>query len=307
MGSMFEYKSEHRDKSETPKTSKYDRLCCCMDDYAVVDNEQSTSETEQFKTPKMINDVKIISVQHQPFVVSRQQASDRKTDTNTNIIIKKEAKLNITNNNFTSIQSIYPNESKKNSDLKNNVTPSVHDSDASNMKTYRNKYSDNSNDIHNEKKISHTIKILLVGNPKSGKTCFKNILTDRYVKHSYIPTEKINCETATHIYRNMQNIIHFYDTPGNVECISNIQDVSDFDCVIFFYRYGTTLKSLEQFDKSIFASSENILKLYVCNGHFTEFCQTGSYYMIDLTKMNHCVELLKDIAKILNYEYFAKI
>jgi hypothetical protein len=324
------YDTPKTSKYVTPKTSKYDTRLCCMNNYSVIDHEQSTSEINPNETkpitiepitnkPITIEPSEIGSITIKPNDIEHCDTqkifddvkiiSERKSSSDIITVPKKEPKLNITKNNFMHVKSIRPSNLNKKSDIKNgsrnadNDNTSIDVSDTLKLKSHHNNHNHNKYGYKSNQKLSPIIKILLVGNSKSGKTCFKNILTDRYVKHTYKPTNEITRATVTHIYQNARNIIEIYDTPGNVESINNIKDqISDFDCVIFFYHYGTTLNSLEPYDKSIFTSFDDILKLYVCNGHFKDFCQTGSYYMADLTNMNYCVEILKDVVKTLNHE-----
>jgi small GTP-binding protein len=173
-----------------------------------------------------------------------------------------------------------------------------------------------SNQSNQPKKIN----ILLVGPPNSGKTCFINIIMNKYIKNLYEPTLLNEYSFVPFSSNDQKYNIQLLDTPGNIKSLSFfVKELNKTDCVLFIYNDSTNeqnVNNINTFAKNIDLITEKLDKINKINkfnhrsikisvnnkesAQFEQISEQYGFYVADLKKTNNVHKLLGEIIKKIN-------
>lgn len=156
---------------------------------------------------------------------------------------------------------------------------------------------------------NNLVKILLVGPVCSGKTCFKNILTNNFTDCPYDSTNKFDCAQITHIMDKIKNEVQIWDTPGDLLHLNYLKyHLKYFDCICFIYGYDNNLNSVNVFEKFIAKSlgldndtswhnnSIRPFKVFIYNNERrADMKKIGTHYIANLKIFNDAASILRDL------------
>jgi hypothetical protein len=177
------------------------------------------------------------------------------------------------------------------------------------FKLIKSNKSNNLNNLKIEITGNNLVKILLVGPARSGKTCFKNVLTNNFTECVYDSSDKFDYVQITHIMDKISNEVQIWDTPGDLLYLNNLKyHLKYFDCICFIYGYDNNLSSVNAFEKFIAQSldlgndiswhnnSRRPFKLFIYNNEQRiEMKKIGDHYIANLKLFNDVASILRDL------------